>query len=215
MKITDLWGTAVAFLVVCFLPTQALGAVRGDPGHKKEQLSLGSEAPDFRLPDVVSGSMVSRSDMASQKVLLVIFLCRQCPYVQHVKNGIIRLANDYADRGVGFVAISSNDPAAYPEDAPEKLKEMAVTDGFPMPLLFDETQEVARAYGAVATPDFFMFDQGRKLVYRGQMDSSRPGSGTPVTGKDVREALDAVLEDRPVSPDQKPPVGCSIKWKKK
>ena len=181
---------------------------------KKTSLPLGSPAPDFTLLDVVTGKSVSRNDFAGKKALLVIFLCRHCPYVQHVKTGLVQLAEEYQAKGVGVIAISANDPAAYPEDAPAKLKEMAVTDGFPMPLLFDETQKVAKAYTAVATPDLFLFDQNLKLVYRGQFDNSRPGSKTPVTGKDIRAALNATLEGKPVPADQKPSIGCSIKWKK-
>jgi len=176
-------------------------------------LALGAQAPDFRLKDVVSGKAVSRDDFSGKQVLVVIFLCRHCPYVQHVKKGIAQLARDYAEKGVAVVGVNSNDPAAYPEDAPESLKEMALEEGFSFPFLFDETQAVAKAYTAVCTPDPFVFDQGRRLVYRGQFDDSRPGSRQPVTGKDLREAIDAVLAGRPVSRDQRPAVGCSIKWK--
>lgn len=203
----------ILFLGVGFWAIHAPVLFAATAEGKKDLMPLGSEAPDFQLKDVVTEKTVSRDDFSGKKVLAVVFLCRHCPYVQHSKAGIVQLAKDYEAKGVGFVAISSNDPVAYPEDAPAKLKEMAVADGFPMPLLFDETQEVARAYTAVATPDFFIFDQSRKLVYRGQMDDSRPQSGVPVTGKDIRAALDAVLEGKTVSPDQKPSVGCSIKWR--
>jgi len=176
-------------------------------------LAIGSPAPDFKLPDVVTGKEVSLADFKSEKALLVVIICRHCPFVQHVKTELARLGKDYAGKGLAIVAISANDPAGYPEDAPEKLKEMAEVAGFVFPLLFDGTQAVSKAYSAVATPDFFLFDQDRKLVYRGQFDDSRPGSKIPVTGKDVRAAIDSVLEGRPVSADQKPAVGCSIKWK--
>ncbi len=214
MRVQQVLAGAVVVLLGGFLFSQSLSALPGSPERKKDLLPLGSPAPDFRLKDVVSGKTISRDDLAAHKALLVIFLCRHCPYVQHDKAGIIQMARDYAARDAGIVAISANDPVAYPDDAPEKLKEMAVADGFPMPLLFDETQEVAKAYTAVATPDFFLFDQNRKLVYRGQFDDSRPGGDIPVTGKDVRAALDAVLEGKPVPSEQKPPMGCSIKWKK-
>ena len=176
-------------------------------------LPLGSAAPEFKLQDVVTGKTVSLSDFSDKKGLLVTFICRHCPYVQHVKEGLAQLGRDYQGKEVGLVAISSNDPAAFPQDAPASLKEMAQQEGFLFPLLFDESQEVARAYGAACTPDFYLFDRGRKLVYHGQFDDSRPGSKAPVTGRDLRAALQAVLTDQPVSPDQKPSTGCSIKWK--
>ncbi len=192
---------------------QTLPACGGTTEGKKGLLPLGSEAPDFSLTDVVTGKRVSLADFSDKKALVVIFMCRHCPYVQHVKKEIVRLGEDYAAKGMGLVGISSNDPAAYPDDAPEGLAEMAKAEKFTFPLLFDETQEVARAYTAVCTPDVFIFDKARKLVYRGQFDDSRPfGTKTP-SGKDVRDAVEAVLNDRPVSTDQKPAVGCSIKWK--
>lgn len=174
---------------------------------------LGTEAPDFALPDVTTGRVVRRSDFDGRKALLVMFICRHCPYVAHVRAGLARLGRDYRDRDLGIVAISANDPAAYPEDAPESLAEEAREAGYTFPYLFDETQEVARAFGAACTPDFFLFDEGRRLVYRGQFDSSRPGNGIPVTGEDLRAALDAVLEGRPVPEEQRPSVGCTIKWR--
>jgi peroxiredoxin len=176
-------------------------------------LELGTRAPDFQLPDVVSGRAVSLDTFAGKKALLVEFLCRHCPFVQHVKQEIARLARDYTDKGVGIVAISSNDVANYPDDAPERLKQMAKEAGFTFPFCYDQTQEVAKSYSAACTPDFFLFDEERKLVYRGQLDDSRPGNGKPVTGRDLRAALDAVLAGRPVDPDQKASVGCNIKWK--
>jgi peroxiredoxin len=177
-------------------------------------LALGTAAPDFSLPDVVTGRVVSLKDFADKKALLVMFICRHCPYVKHVQEELARLGKDYADKPVGMVAISSNDAIAYPEDAPESLKEMALELGFSFPYLYDESQQVARAYDAACTPDFFLFDENRRLVYRGQLDGSRPGNGIPVTGRDLRNAIDAVLAGAPVDPNQKPSLGCNIKWKR-
>lgn len=176
-------------------------------------LQLGTKAPDFRLPDVVSGKTISLDTFADKKALVVMFLCRHCPYVQHVKEELARLGRDYAGKSVGIVAISSNDAVQYPDDRPERLKAMAEELGFHFPFCYDETQEVAKAYAAACTPDFYVFDQERKLVYRGQLDDSRPGNGLPVTGKDLRAAIEAVLEGRPVPSEQKPSLGCNIKWK--
>ena len=176
-------------------------------------LALGTTAPAFRLPDVVSGEEISLEAFAAKRALLVMFICRHCPYVKHVQDELARLGKDYADKSVGIVAIASNDVENYPADAPESLKAMAQALDFDFPYLYDEAQEVAKAYTAACTPDFFVFDENRKLVYRGQLDSSRPGNGVPVNGDDLRGALDAVLSDDPVSPDQKPSVGCNIKWK--
>lgn len=175
-------------------------------------LALGTKAPVFSLPDVVSGETVSLGSFDS-KGLLVMFLCRHCPYVKHVEQEIARIGRDYADEDVGIVAISANDADHYPEDAPESLKEMAQVLGFNFPYLYDETQEVAKTYTAACTPDFFLFDRDRLLVYRGQMDGSRPGNDVPVTGEDLRAALDAMLADEPVSADQVPSLGCNIKWR--
>jgi peroxiredoxin len=176
-------------------------------------LALGTEAPAFALPDVRTGQTVRRSDFAGSTALLVLFLCRHCPYVKHVERGIAELADDCADADVAIVGICANDPAAYPEDAPESLAEQARRAGFTFPYLFDETQEVARAYTAACTPDPFLFDADRRLVYRGQLDASRPGNEVPVTCSDIRAAIDAVLAGRPVPADQRPAVGCSIKWR--
>lgn len=175
-------------------------------------LPLGTEAPPFRLPDL-EGREVSLEDFSGTPALLVMFICNHCPYVQHVEKELGRLTQEYAERGVAVVGIMANDVESYPDDRPEKLREQAERAGFAFPYLYDETQEVARAYRAACTPDFFLFDGDRRLVYRGQMDGSRPGSDTPVTGEDLQAALDAVLEGRPVPEDQKPSVGCSIKWK--
>jgi peroxiredoxin len=175
-------------------------------------LALGTEAPDFSLPDVVSGRIVSRSDYDGTAGLLVMFICAHCPYVRHVRVGLAALGHDYAHADLGIVAISANDPETYPEDAPEGLAEEARSAGYSFPYLFDESQEVAKTFTAACTPDFFLFDRERRLVYRGQLDSSRPGNGIPVTGEDLRGAIDALLDDRPISDDQRPSVGCSIKW---
>ncbi|MBI4115625.1 MAG: thioredoxin family protein [Candidatus Omnitrophica bacterium] len=177
-------------------------------------LALGTNAPDFDLPDVVSGQTISLRTFARKKALLVMFICKHCPYVQHIKKELTRLGKDYAMKDIGIVAISSNDVAGYPDDAPDKLKEMAKELSFAFPLCYDESQNVAKAYSAACTPDFFLFNRERKLVYRGQLDESRPGNGKPVTGKDLRASIEAVLADKPVNPDQKPSVGCNIKWKR-
>lgn len=176
-------------------------------------VALGTPAPDFKLPDAVSGRTVSLQDFAPKKALLVMFICRHCPYVQHVQQELTRLGRDYAAKDVGLVAISANDAQGYPEDAPASLKAMATELKFSFPFCYDESQAVAKAYGAVCTPDFFLFDRKRLLVYRGQLDDSRPGSGKPVTGRDLRASLDAVLNGRPVDPTQYPSLGCNIKWK--
>ncbi len=203
---------AILLITAILLPcSSSLSAARMSQPY--ERLPLGSPAPDFQLKDVVTGKVVSRNDFKDKQVLVVIFLCRHCPYVQHVKGGLAQLARAYAGKSVAVVGISSNDPDAYPEDAPESLKEMALQEKFTFPVLFDETQQVAKAYTAVCTPDPFVFDSQRRLVYRGQFDDSRPGSNRPVTGKDLRAAIDDVLAGRPVNPDQKPAVGCSIKWR--
>lgn len=176
-------------------------------------LALGTLAPSFLLTNVIDNQQVSLDTFKDKKVLVVMFICRHCPFVVHVKDELAKLGKDYADKSVGIVAISSNDAEKYPLDAPDKLKEMALELGFNFPLLYDESQEVAKAYSAACTPDFFVFDQQRKLVYRGQLDDSRPNNGKPVTGKDLRAAIDAVLAGKPVNPDQKPSAGCNIKWK--
>jgi peroxiredoxin len=176
-------------------------------------LALGTQAPGFSLPDVVSRRPVTLDEFAGARALLVIFLCRHCPYVKHVQGELARLGRDYADRGVGIVAISSNDAAAYPEDAPPKLAEMARANGFAFPVCYDDSQAVAKTYTAACTPDFFLFDADRRLAYRGQLDDSRPGRPTPVTGADLRAAIDAVLDGRPAPEPQRPSVGCNIKWK--
>jgi peroxiredoxin len=177
--------------------------------HSK-MLELGTPAPSFALPEVADGSTVSLDDLAGA-VLVVAFLCRHCPYVKHVQDGLADLARDYEGRAA-FVGIASNDPAAYPDDAPERLAEQKREVGFGFPYLFDESQEVARAYSAACTPDFFVFDRDRRLAYRGRMDDTRPG-GDPPTGADLRGAIDALLAGRRPDEDQWPATGCSIKWR--
>ncbi len=174
---------------------------------------LGTAAPDFSLSDVVSGKPISRDGAAGPKGLLVMFICRHCPFVKHVQGELARLGRDYAGRGVGIVAISANDESGFPEDRPEKLAEMSNELGFTFPYLHDESQDVARAYDAQCTPDFFLYDAGRRLVYRGQLDDSRPGSDIPVTGADLRAAVDALIAGSPIAQDQRASIGCNIKWK--
>jgi peroxiredoxin len=176
-------------------------------------LGLGTPAPGFQLPDVVSGSTIQLSSFEGKKALLAIFLSRHCPYVQHVKTELARLGKDYAAQSIGIVAISPNFVDDYPDDAPARLAEMAAELGIAYPIFYDETQAAAKAYQAACTPDFFLFDENRRLVYRGQLDGSRPGNGVPVTGADLRAAIDAVLAGRPVNPVQKPSLGCNIKWR--
>ena len=176
-------------------------------------LALGTKAPDFSLPDVISGKRISLATFAGQRALLVMFICQHCPYVQHIKDALAKLGKDYAGKEIGIVAISANDAANYPDDAPEQLARMAKTLGFTFPFCYDENQDTAKAYTAACTPDFFLFNAERQLVYRGQLDDSRPGNGKPVTGRDLRAAMDAVLAGRPADSDQKPSIGCNIKWK--
>jgi peroxiredoxin len=176
-------------------------------------LPLGTPAPSFALHDVVSGRLYSLDSFIDKAALLAIFMCRHCPYVVHVQDEIARIGQDYKDRGLGIIGISSNDPAHYPDDAPDRLKEMAQRLHLSFPLCFDETQEVAKAYNAACTPDFYLFDSHRRLAYRGQLDDSRPGNNKPVTGRDLRAAIDNLLAGRSVDRNQKASVGCSIKWK--
>ena len=175
-------------------------------------LPLGSSAPHFRLPDT-DGHTVALGDFKDAPALLVTFICNHCPYVKHVRQGLAELTREYMDKGVAVVGISANDPAGYPDDSPANMAREKTAAGYPFPYLFDESQQVAQAYQAACTPDFYVFDGARKLVYRGQMDDSRPGNNLPVTGKDLRAALDAVLAGQPVSEPQKPSIGCNIKWK--
>ncbi|MEA1951554.1 MAG: thioredoxin family protein [Planctomycetota bacterium] len=175
-------------------------------------LELGAKAPGFSLPNV-DGGTVSLDDFSQAPALLVMFLSNHCPFVKHIAAELARLGNDYQARDAAVVGINCNDVDNYPDDSPQKMRGEVELRGYTFPYLFDETQEVAKAYRAACTPDFFLFDKDRALVYRGQLDSSRPGNGLPVTGTDLRAALDAVLEGKPVTPDQKPSIGCNIKWK--
>ncbi len=176
-------------------------------------LPLGTKAPDFTLTDVVTGKEVSRHDFDGVKGLLVMFICNHCPYVQHVRDELARFGMDYQDIDLGIVAISSNDPDQYPEDGPEAMKKEAETHGYSFPFLFDADQSVAVAYTAICTPDFFLFDSDHELVYRGRFDETRPNMGVPASGADLRAAANAVLAGQPVSEEQWPSMGCSIKWK--
>ncbi|MBK1987862.1 thioredoxin family protein [Sphaerospermopsis aphanizomenoides BCCUSP55] len=176
-------------------------------------LPIGTKAPDFHLPEVVSGEIISLDAFADKKALLFMFICRHCPFVKHIQTELAQLGKDYFNTDLGIVGISANDAQNYPNDAPESLKEMSIELGFNFPLCYDETQATAKAYTAACTPDFFLFDHQRKLVYRGQLDDSRPSNKKPVTGADLRAAIEAVLADQPVTSEQKPSVGCNIKWK--
>lgn len=175
-------------------------------------LTLGTVAPDFQLPDVAQ-RLVRSDDFRTAPALLVMFICNHCPYVKHVRSELARLGRNYASPGVAMVAINANDAGRYPADSPQKMAEEAAAAGYTFPYLHDESQAVARAYQATCTPDFFLFDRNRMLVYRGQLDDSRPGNGLPVTGADLRAAINALLAGQPVSQVQKPSIGCSIKWK--
>ena len=175
-------------------------------------LPLGTRAPDFSVPDT-NGKTVSLADFKTAPALVVLFICNHCPYVKHIRGELAKIARDYQAKGVAMVAINSNDAKNYPDDGPEKMKKEAKSAGYIFPYLHDATQSVAKAYRAACTPDVFLFDKNQKLVYRGQLDESRPGNDIPVTGKDLRSALDALLEGKPVSENQIPSIGCNIKWK--
>jgi len=177
-------------------------------------LPLGTMAPPFSLPDTVSGKTLSIADVQGPKATVVMFICNHCPYVIHVNEAIVKLAKEYQAIGVGFVAISSNDVVNYPQDGPDLMRTHALNVGYPFPYLYDKTQEIAKVYDAACTPDFYVFNKDLRLVYRGQLDGSRPNSGKPVTGSDLRAALDAVIVGRPVTTLQRPSGGCNIKWKK-
>jgi thiol-disulfide isomerase/thioredoxin len=176
-------------------------------------MPLGTVAPDFKLLDTLSGKNLSLGELKSDRATVILFICNHCPFVKHVDAGIVKLAQDYQAKGISFIAISSNDIENYPQDAPDLMKVEAERVGYSFPYLFDETQEVAKAYQAACTPDFYIFDGNLKCVYRGQMDDSRPGNALPVTGNDIRQALEALLSNQAVSEDQKPSLGCGIKWK--
>jgi peroxiredoxin len=175
-------------------------------------LALGTKLPPFRLPDP-QGRIVASDDFRDAPALLVAFLCNHCPYVKHIREGLARFARDYQGTGLAMVAINANDASSHPDDSPARMAEEIARAGYVFPYLYDESQEVAKAYRAACTPEFYLFDADRRLVYRGQFDESRPESGRPVTGADLRAAVDAVLAGRPIDPDQRPSVGCNIKWK--
>jgi peroxiredoxin len=174
---------------------------------------LGSTAPDFSLPDVITGKTVTRRDVAGPKGMLVMFICRHCPFVKHIEHELAKIGRDYAGRGVGMVAISANDVTSHPEDSPVKLSLQARELGFTFPYLFDESQDVARGYDAQCTPDFFLYDAGGRLVYRGRLDASSPGNDVPVTGDELRRALDGVIAETPIASEQRASIGCNIKWR--
>ena len=176
-------------------------------------IALNSTAADFNLPDTVSGKNFSLYDLKGKIATVILFICNHCPYVKYVNAQLIQLANDYSASGIRFIAISSNDADKYPEDSPGLMKQTALELQYPFPYLYDETQEIAKAYQAACTPDFFVYDKELKLVYRGQLDDARPGNGMPVTGKDMRNALDCLISNQPVTGEQRPSIGCSIKWK--
>ena len=176
-------------------------------------LPLGTVAPPFWLKDTTSNNHYNYRELKGEKGTLVMFICNHCPFVHHVLDEIIMIANDYRVQGIGIVAISSNDPVKYPQDGPEQMTEFAFRNKFSFPYLFDETQEIAKAYDAACTPDFYLFDSQDKLVYRGQLDDSRPGNNIPLSGSDLRNAIDGVLYNRPIPQDQKPSIGCNIKWR--
>jgi peroxiredoxin len=180
---------------------------------ESNMLPLGTKAPDFKLVDTVTDTIVSLQDIASEKATVVMFLCNHCPYVIHINEELVRLAKEYQERGVSFVGISSNDVINYPQDGPDKMKLHALEVGYPFPYLYDEDQSVARAYDAACTPDIYVFDGDMKLSYRGRLDDSRPKTNTPLTGKDLRVALDAIIVGAPVPETQYPSAGCNIKWK--
>ncbi len=180
---------------------------------ESNMLPLGSEAPPFVLPDTVSGNEVRLTDIKSDKATVIMFICNHCPHVKHVNPEIVRLANDYQTYGVSFIAINSNDVEKYPEDSPENMKKTAEELGYPFPYLYDESQNVAKSFDAACTPDFYIFDKDLKLVYRGRLDDSRPGNDKPLTGQDMRDALDNLLNGLPIDEKQYPSGGCNIKWK--
>jgi len=177
-------------------------------------LPLGTKAPNFKLYDVISQNSLSLEQLRGENGTMIMFICNHCPFVKHVNDEIVRVANDYRVHGFSFIAIMSNDTVAYPEDDPKLMVENARKHNYSFPYLFDETQQVAKEYDAACTPDFFLFDQDLELIYRGQLDDSRPGNGISLNGRSIREALDAIINNRKVSMLQKPSVGCSIKWKK-
>lgn len=181
---------------------------------ESNMLPLGTLAPDFTLPDTVSGKELSLTDIKGENATVIVFSCNHCPFVIHINDELVRVANDYASKGVNFVAISSNDVENYPMDAPDKMTELAKSAGYTFPYLYDESQAVAKAYDAACTPDIYVFNAASKLVYRGRLDGARPGNDIPLTGEDLRAALDTVLQGEEIATPQIPSAGCNIKWKK-
>jgi len=176
-------------------------------------VSLSTKAPGFLLPDTVSGKQLSLFNIKGEAATMIMFICNHCPYVKHVNAELVKLGNDYKIKGIGFVAINSNDVINHPEDSPGLMTQVAKQLKYPFPYLYDESQETAKAYDAACTPDFFIYDKDLRLVYRGQLDDSRPGNEIPVTGKDIRQALDCIINNEPVPQEQRPSIGCNIKWK--
>lgn len=176
-------------------------------------IPLGTLAPNFTLPDTVSGNTYNLQQLKGDATTVIMFICNHCPYVKHVNPQLTAIGNDYMPKGVKVIAISSNDAVAQPDDAPDKMKQVAGQEKYPFPYLYDETQQVAKAYYAACTPDIYVFDKDLKLVYRGQLDGSRPSNNVPLTGADLRAALDAIIMGKAVSPHQRPSIGCNIKWK--
>lgn len=180
---------------------------------ESNEFKIGAQAPDFTLINTVNNTNVSLNDAKGSKGTVIMFICNHCPFVIHVNQALVKMANDYQQKGIKFIAISANDVENYPQDAPHLMKALSAQEQFPFPYLYDETQEVAKAYDAACTPDFYIFDAALKAVYHGQLDASRPGNGVPVTGKDMRAALDNLLENKAIVQNQKPSMGCGIKWK--
>ncbi|MEO6346283.1 MAG: thioredoxin family protein [Aquaticitalea sp.] len=180
---------------------------------QSNMLPLGTKAPNFKLLDVISGQNVELEECKGLKGTVIMFICNHCPFVKHINSQLVRMAKDYKPKGIDFISISSNDVVNYPQDAPDKMKENAKNEGYIFPYLYDASQQVAKAYQAACTPDFFVFDNQMKLIYRGQLDDSRPGNNVPVDGKDIRNTLNALLNKQPINEIQKPSIGCNIKWK--
>jgi thiol-disulfide isomerase/thioredoxin len=209
--LTDIEETIMATLLVMI--DHRLKIIYTMARTPSNMIPLGTQAPDFSLLDTVSGKSASLEELKSDKATVIMFICNHCPFVKHVDEQLVSLAKDYQAKGVSFIAISSNDVANYPQDGPELMTQEAAKVGYTFPYLYDESQDVAKAYDAACTPDFYVFDKDLKCAYRGQLDSSRPGNGLPVTGADLRSALDEVLEGQAVSAPQIPSIGCNIKWK--
>ncbi len=178
-----------------------------------EMVALGTVVPDFNLPDTITGKQISFSDIEGEIATLIMFICNHCPFVLHINDELVKLANDYNQKGIGFLAISANDIVTHPHDGPEQMKVVAEKLNYPFPYCYDESQQVAKAFNAACTPDFFIYDNNKELVYRGQLDDSRPGNGIAVTGNDIRNAFDRLINNEPIAVEQRPSIGCNIKWK--